>query len=220
MDTLDHSASDLLLRAHELGFHAIAITLHDHVLRRPELFALAERLGILLIPSAEMRIEGADVVVLNISEDEALSLRKLADLRWLRTRRGASVLIFAPHPYYMLGGSIGQRVEEFIDCFDAIEYSHFHTRGLNLNRFAVRLAERYQKPLLATSDAHRLDFFGDHYSLVTVGSRPTIEELFDAIRAGRIERVSPAWPVLRFLHYLCFILVIHPIQSLLQKLQH
>lgn len=220
MDVIDHSAADLLHRAAELGFHAIAITLHSHVLSRPELFALAERLGLLLIPSAEMRLEGADVVVMNISEEEAGSLQKLEDLRELRRRRGQSVLIFAPHPYYLVGGSIGDRVEQYIDCFDAIEYCHFHTRWLNLNRSAVVLAERFQKPLLATSDAHRLDFFGDHYSLVSVRPRPSIDELFDAVRAGRLERVSPAWSIQKFVHYVTYILAIHPFRAFLRDLQH
>jgi predicted metal-dependent phosphoesterase TrpH len=220
MDAIDHSASELVVRAAQLGFDAIAITLHGHVLHRPELCALAQRLGILLVPAAEMRLEGADVVVLNLSEAEAASLHTLSDLRRLREQRGPSVLIFAPHPFFILGGSIGKRIEHYIDCFDAIEYCHFHTRWLNLNHFAVCLAEKFRKPLVATSDAHRLDFFGDHYSLVTTTPKPAIEDLFNAIRDGKVERISPAWPTPKFLHYLWYLFATHPLRVRMSRLQH
>lgn len=219
-DVVDHSAHVLLLRAAELDFDAIAITLHDHVLQRPELFALAERLGLLLIPAAELRLEGADVVVLNISEEDAAGLSSLADLRKLREERGGEVLIFAPHPFFRAGGSIGHRIHDYLDCFDAIEYCHFHTRGLNLNRAAERLSTTAGKPLLATSDAHRLDYFGDHFSRVTAEGPCTVASIFEAIRAGRIERVSPPWPALKFMRYLFYIFAVHPVQCGLHRLQH
>lgn len=217
-DEVAHSAIELLRRAHALGFDALAITLHDHVLARPEIFRVAEELGILLIPAAEMRLEGADVVLLNLSEKEAASLETLRDLARLRRERGDSLLVMAPHPFYVLGGSIGARVEEHIDCFDAIEYCHFHTRGWNLNRRASALAERHSKPLLATSDAHKLDFFGSHYSLVAVEGEPSAEALFQAIRAGRIERVSPPWSWVKLAGYLLHIFLIHPVQKLAARL--
>jgi len=219
-DTVEHSALELLRRAAELKFDAIAITLHDHVLERPELYALAESLGLLLIPAAELRLEGADVVVLNITEAEAADLRRLADLRKLRERRGHDVLIFAPHPFFGAGGSIGRRIHDYLDCFDAIEYCHFHTRGLNLNRPAEKLAASAGKPLLATSDAHRLQHFGQHFSRVAVDGPCTTASIFAAIRAGRVERVSPPWPLSKFMQYLFYILAIHPVQCGLHKLQH
>ena len=162
-DQLDYPATDLLRRAKELGFGALAITLHGQVLSKPEVFCLAQELGLLLIPGAEVRLEGADVVVLNISEAEAAGLRTFADLRALRQARGAAVFIFAPHPYYVLGGSMGNALlMQHMELFDAIETSHFYTHGLDPNKRARAVAARFAKPLLATSDAHRLDFFGEH----------------------------------------------------------
>jgi predicted metal-dependent phosphoesterase TrpH len=218
-DELDYSALELLHRAHELGFGALAITLHDHVLTQPEVFAAARELGVLLIPAAEMRIEGADVVVLNLTEAEAELLKTFADLEALRKKRGDSIFTFAPHPVFVLGGSIGlRRLEEHIACFDAVEHCHFHTAGMNLNRSVVRFAEKFRKPLLATSDAHRLDFFGDHYTFVRAEGRPSAEELFRSIRAGQIRPVSPPWPLRRFLDYLFFFIVTHPVRCLIHKL--
>jgi predicted metal-dependent phosphoesterase TrpH len=216
-DNVDCTAMELLHHAHKLGFGALAITLHDHVLHTPELAEAARSLGVVLIPAAEMRLEGADVVILNITEAEAAKLRWLDDLRPLRAARGDSVLIFAPHVYYVIGGSIGRRVEQHMDCFDAIEYCNYHTPLLNLNRPAVCLAQKYGKPLLATSDAHRLAHFGSHYSLLEVEGEPTVEKIFAAIRAGRIKQVSPAWPFHRFATHLLYMLSVERVQKFLRK---
>ena len=220
-DSVDYSAMQLLHRAHELGFGALAITLHDHVLNQRELFEEAEALGIVLIPAAEMRLQGADVVILNITEVEAAGLHSLDDLVPLRAKRGDSVLMFAPHVFYVFGGSIGRRrVEEHIDCFDAIEYCHYHTRLLNLNRGAVSLARKHGKPLLATSDAHRLKYFGDHYSLIEVEGMVTMEKIFASIRAGKVETVSPAWPLPRFVGHFIHMFMGEPIDEILKRRRH
>src|SRR4029077_8596774 len=79
-DALDYSAHELLERANTLGFRVLAITLHDAVFDRPEVFADADRMGILLIPAAEMRLEGADVILLNVDAREVEPLRTLDDL--------------------------------------------------------------------------------------------------------------------------------------------
>ena len=75
-DKIDYSAHQLLERARMLGFHVLAITLHDAVFDRAEVFADAAAMGILLIPAAEVRLEGADVVVLNVTPDEIARLQE------------------------------------------------------------------------------------------------------------------------------------------------
>src|SRR6202047_4544539 len=99
-DALDYSAHELLERARALGFRVLAITLHDAVFDRAEVFAGAASMGILLIPAAEMRLEGADVILLNVEASEIESLRTLDDLAALRARRGPSLLTVAPPPLY------------------------------------------------------------------------------------------------------------------------
>src|SRR6478672_1990446 len=83
-DVLDYSAHELLERARALGFRVLAITLHDAVFDRPEVFADAARMGILLISAAEMRLEGGDVILLNVTAGEVEKLRTLDDLSELR----------------------------------------------------------------------------------------------------------------------------------------
>src|SRR4030095_16306157 len=66
-DAIDYSAHQLLERARLLGVRVLAITLHDAVFDRPEVFADAAAMGILLIPAAEVRVCGADVILFNVS---------------------------------------------------------------------------------------------------------------------------------------------------------
>lgn len=213
-DYLEHSAEELLHRAHALGFHALAITLHGRVLDDPALFAAARELGIRLIPGAELRLDGADVVVVNLSPAEARELRSLHDLYAFRQRRGGSALVIAPHPYFVLGGSMGRRLVEYIELFDAIEISHFHTRWFDRNRPAAAVAERFQKPLIATSDAHRLCGFGRHFSYVQAPADAEPEVIFDAIRGGCVRPVSPALSTAQFARQLWWIGVEHELRRL------
>src|SRR3979490_1963256 len=90
-DVIDYSAHQLLERARSLGFGVLAITLHDAVFNRPEVFADAAAMGILLIPAAEIRLEGADIILLNVNASEVSGLKNFDDLRQLRARRGLSI---------------------------------------------------------------------------------------------------------------------------------
>src|SRR5439155_792380 len=80
-DAVDYSAHQLLERARLLGFRVLAITLHDAVFERKEVYADAAAMGILLIPAAEVRLQGADVIVLNVTADEIADLKVFAALR-------------------------------------------------------------------------------------------------------------------------------------------
>jgi predicted metal-dependent phosphoesterase TrpH len=214
-DQLDYSARELLARARRLGFSVLAITLHDSVFGSPEVFAAAAHLGLLMIPAAEMRIEGADVILLNVTPADVEGLRTFADLRRLRTRRGSSIFTIAPHPFYLLGGSIGNRLLNEIDCFDAIELCHFHKGFFNLNRRAIRVAEEFSKPLIATSDAHRLTAFGHHYTSVPAPAELTAEAVFAQLRSGQLRSHSPAATLAEILSTFYFVFVKHPFRSLL-----
>src|SRR3989440_653085 len=108
-DALDYSAHQLLERAHSLGCGVLAITLHDALFDRAQVFADAARMGILLIPAAEMRLEGADVILLSVTAEDIEALRNFDDLERLRARRGPSLFTIAPHPFYVFGGSIGEK---------------------------------------------------------------------------------------------------------------
>jgi predicted metal-dependent phosphoesterase TrpH len=219
-DVIDYSAHQLLERARSLGFGVLAITLHDAVFDRPEVFADAAAMGILLIQAAEMRIEGADIILLNVTAEEAAGLKTFEDVRALRTRRGSSIFTIAPHPFYVLGGSIGSRLLREIDCFDSIELCHFHKGLLNPNRRASQVARRFNKPLVATSDAHRLHAFGRHYTSMPRPHELTCEAVFAGLRAGPLRLTSPACTMKDLLSAIYFIFLSHPRRLRAQRCRH
>lgn len=219
LDALDYSAHELLERARSLGFGVLAITLHDAVFDRPEVFADAARMGILLIPAAEMRLEGADVILLNVAAEEVRSLRTFDDLAALRAKRGPSLFTIAPHPFYVLGGSLGEKLIERIDLFDAIELCHFWTRLFNPNRRAVKIAERFGKPLIATSDAHRLHAFGSNYTSLPRPTELSVDQVITALRSGPLEVTNPPCSFIDLMSTIYFVFVAHPLRRKKRELR-
>ena len=212
-DHLDYSAHQLLERARALGFGALAITLHDKVFDEPRVFADAAAMDILLIPAAEMRLEGADVVLLNVRPNDIENMRTFADLRRLRAKLGDSLFCFAPHPFFVFGASLGARLLREIDCFDAIEICHFHKGWFDLNRRARKEATAHGMPLLATSDAHRLKAFGAHYTSVPQPRELTVEAVLQALRKGPWRLTSPPSSLRDLLHVFYFVFISHPLRK-------
>ena len=209
-DAVDFSAHQLLERARSLGFRVLAITLHDAVFDREEVFADAAAMGILLIRAAEVRLLGADVIVLNVNAEEIAQVSNFDDLRRLRARRGNSIFTIAPHPFYIFGGSIGSRLFAEVDCFDAIEFCHFHIGPFNPNRRAKKVADRFGKPLIATSDAHRLHAFGRHYTSMPMPSALTVEDVLAGLRSGPLRLTSPPSSFTDFVSAMYFVFLAHP----------
>ena len=209
-DAVDFSAHQLLERARSFGFRVLAITLHDAVFDRKEVFADAGAMGILLIPAAEVRLLGADVIVLNVTAEEIAQVKNFDDLRRLRARRGNSIFTIAPHPFYVVGGSIGSRLFAEMDCFDAIELCHFHFGPFNPNRRAGRVANRFGKPMIATSDAHRLHAFGRHYTSMPMPPALTVENVLAGLRSGPLHLTSPPSSLRDFVSAIYFVFLKHP----------
>jgi hypothetical protein len=173
-------------------------------------FADAARMGILLIPAAEVRLQGADAILLNVTAAEVAALKSFEDVRELRARRGSSMFTIAPHPFYVLGGSIGARLFDEIDCFDGIEMCHFHKSPFNPNWRAAKVARKYGKPMIATSDAHQLHAFGRHYTSIPRPRELTIENVFAALRSGPLRLTSPAASLVDFTSAIYWIFLAHP----------
>ncbi len=217
-DVIDYSAHQLLERARTLGYGVLAITLHDAVFDRADVFRDAAAMGILLIPAAEVRLQGADAILLNVTPAEVAALKDFQDLRKLRARRGLSIFTIAPHPFYVLGGSIGPRLFDEIDCFDAIEMCHFHKGPLNPNWRAAKVARKYGKPMIATSDAHQLHAFGRHYTSIPRPVQLTIESVFSALRSGPLRLTSPSASLVDFASAIYWIFLAHPFKRRKQEL--
>lgn len=191
VDVIHHDARQLIDRAAELGFNALALTLHDHDLSDPNVSAYAHERGIVLVPGVERTIEGCHVLLLNFA-DRTDHVRTFEDLASLR-KSGAGVVI-AAHPYFPDSTCLRWRLEPYIELFDAVEWSYFWTRGLNFNAKAAQVAAKHGKPLVASSDLHDLRQLGRTYSLVFAD--PTAESICEAIREKRVSIHTSPVPTL------------------------
>jgi predicted metal-dependent phosphoesterase TrpH len=183
-DNIPHTTRDLIDRAAELGYGALAVTLHDRQLDIAPHVEYARERGITLIPGVERSLGRAHILLLNYPP-EAASLRGFDDLAALRRRsRG---LVVAPHPCYPIGSAIGiPRLDLHRDLVDAVEWNAMYARGLNFNARAARWARENGKPLVGNSDLHRLEQMGPTSSLVDVERGADAEAICEAIRAGRV----------------------------------
>lgn len=189
-DGLRYTAVQLIDKAVELGYAAIAVTLHEKVIEDERVFDYARQKGLLFIRAVEWNINGRDVLLYNIRQRDANRLQSFDDLRAYKRERGDDLLVVAPHPLYPKGHSLGPEFERYIDVFDAVEYAQIHLRWFDLfNRRAVAIARKHGKTIIANSDAHNLWMFGRHYTLVD--AEPTQASIFRAIRQGKVQLVSP-----------------------------
>jgi predicted metal-dependent phosphoesterase TrpH len=178
---IQHSAKDLIRHCAKLKFDVIALTLHQKVHYPRDLVDFAKSKGVLMLKGCEAVIEGKDVLIYGLDDDQRNKIKTFDDLRKIKDQ----VLTIAPHPYYVIGGSLMGDLKKNIDLFDAIEFCHFYCRAFNLNRFARKTAAEFGKPLFANSDAHSLNGIGWNYSLVD--SDKNEDSVFEAIKKGNIE---------------------------------
>lgn len=184
-DRIPYSTSDLIDRAAELGFDALAVTLHDRQLD-PALFqSYAKARGITLIPGIEQTIEGRHVLLLNFSV-AAESVRSFAQLARLKRRERG--LVVAPHPFFPARSALRGWMNRFADLFDAVEYNAMFTSLVNFNVLGERWARRHGKPMIGNGDVHRLEMLGTTYSLVD--AKPDADAICAAIAAGRLQVVA------------------------------
>jgi predicted metal-dependent phosphoesterase TrpH len=191
-----YSAKQLLDKAAEYNFDAITIANHTVMLYSEEFRSYAEERGILLIPGVEVYVEGKHVLIVNCCQNQ--QYRTSLTFENVRAYAGEDALIIAPHPFYPRGCCLQEKLEEHIGVFDAIEYSHLHFRLMNFNKKAVAIAEKYNLPLVGTSDAHQLSQLNTTYSLVE--AEKSIPAIVKAVRNKRVEVVTRPlnnWHLLR-----------------------
>ena len=181
LDRIPHSSRQLIDRAAELGYHALAITLHDRRLDPASLAPYARERGIVLIPGVERTIEGRHVLLLNFTRasDDVATFDDLARLR--ASERG---LVIAPHPFFPAGSCLGRLLDRHASLFDAVERNAMFTRAVDFNVPAERWAADHGKPVVGNGDVHRLYQLGTCYSIVDAPPEP--EAICEAVRNGRV----------------------------------
>ncbi len=195
----------LIDRAAKLKFNVLSITEHTGYktfrglvyLKNPlstyeKYKDYARRKGILLIPGVEIYIEGKDILLINFKGD----YRKYKKIEELEELKKENVTIIAPHPYFPGVASLNKELVKNIKLFDAIELSHFYIKNLNFNKKAEQTARKYNKPLIANSDAHFLFAFGRNYTYVFAEKK--IDSILEAIRKNKMKIMTKPWDIGRF----------------------
>ena len=185
LDKIKYSAQELIDKAVELGFDAIALTNHEALTYNMEIRNYAESRGILLLPGVEATFNQKDVVIINPIPCLSYKRENLEELE--RFRRETS-LIIAPHPYYPTPRSLKEDLLKYIDYFDAIEFSQCYNHSLNPNNPAVKVAEEHGLPILGNSDCHFLWQLGKTYTLVE--AEKNLFSIIKAVKEGRVEIVT------------------------------
>lgn len=194
---IKYNIYELIDWASQLGFKVLGLTCHKKIVYQDDYFNYAAKRGILLIFGVELqmrkKMKRNDLIVLNIDPREAAtvekinSFEKLADYR----RKHPDIFVLAPHPLATRLFSMGKKkLIKNIDLFDSVEHCWCYSRRLlNSNKKTKKITERFDKPFVATSDAHFLKYFNTDY-IVLESSRLDPASIFSAIKRGAFVNVT------------------------------
>jgi len=165
-------------------FDAIAISHHCVQYKNDELTEYARQKGLIVIPAVETYIQRKHVLLVNFS-----TKKHILNYHDLANHKTDDVLVIAPHPFYFVSACLENDLLRHIECFDAIEFCHYYYKFFNPNRKALKVAKKYNLPVIGNSDTHRLFQFGTTYSYVYAEEK-SIPAIIKAIKQGKVEYVS------------------------------
>lgn len=182
-DPISYSAIQLIDRAHQLGFDALAITNHDLVTYDKELIHYAEKKDILLIPGMEATLSRKHVLFINPDFSENPPGNSIEDLPSMKSD---NCLTIAPHPFFPQSKSLKRGFfQTYQPYFDAVEFSHCYTAWINFNKTAVDTANSHNIPMVGTSDCHTLWELGTTFTLIE--ARKDLLSIIEAVKEGKVE---------------------------------
>lgn len=184
-DYVGHSAKELINFAARKGFKVLSITNHDTFTFNYDLECYAADHGILLIPGIEKEVERKHVLLLNANP----KVEKISTFADLRHAKNDGLFVVAPHPFFKSSHSLGKKLLDHLDLFDAIEFTFFYSKWMNFNNAAVTLARQTGLPMVGDSDCHVLKYMGICHSIIQAETH-TMEGVFTAIRSDLVEIVS------------------------------
>ncbi|MBW2963278.1 PHP domain-containing protein [Candidatus Woesearchaeota archaeon] len=192
---IKHTAHQLIDYASKLKFEVLAITNHNQVFYNQTLANYAESRNILLIPGIEKTIQGNEVLIYNITQEQANQIKTFNDLKKIQEQK--NILTIAPHPFFLLPDCLGKNLERYIYLFDAIEYSHFYHKLINRNKKAAKIAQKYNKPLIGTSDVHH--FFQINHTYTLINAKKDTDSIINAIKNKKCRTITQSLSTVNFL---------------------
>lgn len=182
-DNIKYTPKELIQKASDLGYDVLSITSHRKVIFSEDLRNFAIKKGIILLPGIELEINGKDILAINIDK-KIENIRSFKELEVYK-KSHTDCLVIAAHPFFIFGSLMKRKLIKNIDIFDAIEHSFFYSKSINLNKPAAKIAKKYNKPIISTSDCHLLEHLDIGYTLVN--SKKEISSLIKAIKNKQIK---------------------------------
>jgi predicted metal-dependent phosphoesterase TrpH len=209
---LKYSPIQLIDQAAKQGYDVLALTYHDKVAQiSKELERHAKSKNIVLISGVERTIQKSHVLIYNITEAESQALNSLEDLAELK-QKNKNIFVIAPHPFHIGETCLKHKLKQYVNLFDALEYSWFYARVINPNHTTRKFATKHNLPLVGNSDLHRLDALGTTYTLVDANKDK--KSVFAAIKQNKIKLVTYPLPFFRFFRIASVLMIEHWINSL------
>ncbi len=195
LNNINYSAFQLIDEAVKQEFNVLAITCHDWVYEDDAAEEYAKKKGILLIKGVERTIEGKHVLIYNLSNVETQKIHTFEELKRFK-QKNPKILVIAPHPFHWTPVCLRNKVIQYLEVFDAWEYSWYYTYGINPNRRTVKLAKQFHKSVVGCSDVHRIENLGETYTLIE--AKPTINGVFEAIKENKVKVVTKPLSWIKF----------------------
>jgi predicted metal-dependent phosphoesterase TrpH len=191
-DRVAHSTRELVDHAIGLGYHALAVTLHDIQRDNTSDAAWARERRFVLLAGIERTIQGKHVLLINFPRQATAAVRRFDDIPRLKAAHPHG-LVVVPHAFYPIGSAMGTRLDAHAAWVDAVEINAMYTRYVNFNGRAIAWARAHGKPLVGNTDLHLLAQMGTTYTLVDAPPEP--DAICDAIRHGRTDVRTEPLPV-------------------------
>ena len=190
-DYISHTAHQLIDRAADLDYDALAITLHNKQLDVEPLRAYASERGLALIPGVERDIQGKHVLLINFSS-RTERVDTFEDVARLKQEEPAG-LVVAPHPFFPMGSCLRSMMNRHADLIDAVELNAMYSPMVNFNRAGERWAARHRTPMVGNGDVHLLEQLGTTYSMVDAARSPRCDLRSHSSGQG-VRRIGSAQP--------------------------
>lgn len=179
---LSYNTHQLIDKASTQGFQVLSLTFHDQFHYTKEIVAYAKSKNILLIPGMERTMQtGEHILLYNFTKKELDKIHSLEDLRKIKKDHHA---VFAAHPFFPSISCIRNKIYDYLDIIDGVEYSYMYSRLINFNKSVPVFANKHSKPIIANSDIHFINRLGTNYSLLNC--EKTIEDVIKFIKKGPI----------------------------------
>jgi hypothetical protein len=179
----------LISQAARRGLHGVVITEHHYQWTEEELAELKEKAdvpGFVLLAGFEYSSEKGDILVYGLEPEAAHSLMPGRDpIRALQHFQEMGGACIAAHPT-RAAIPFDDRILEM--SFEALEVQSTNLKG-NEQRLAIRLAESLKKPVVACSDAHRIEDVGA-YATAFEDPIYSRSDLLAALKSGRFRPIQ------------------------------